>query len=278
MMQMRPSSLRHPAEAEFVSTVWQHYHTHGRHDLPWRKTTNPYRILVSEMMLQQTQVVRVIPKYQSFLRQFPNIQALALAPLAEVLLAWQGLGYNRRAKYLKEAATVVHTLRHGRWPRSVDVLVELPGVGPYTAGAVAAFAYNQPVPIIETNIRTVYLRHFFPNVTNVSDAAIMELVRATLDQANPRDWYYALMDYGAYLKQTVGNSNHQSKHYAKQSPFKGSDRAVRGAIMRHVLEAPGSLSVLARQVGVDQEKLRKILASLVRDQLIVKQGNRYYVA
>ena len=148
-------------DIHFRKIVLCHYKKHGRHHLPWRKTKNPYRILVSEIMLQQTPVDRVLPKYQEFLKQFPSIKKLAAASLGDVLRAWQGLGYNRRAKYLHQCAAVIIYDNGGIWPRTVNELQALPGIGPYTAGAVMAFAYNQPIPIIETNIRTVYLHHFF---------------------------------------------------------------------------------------------------------------------
>lgn len=278
-MMQKPSSRSYTVEeVTFIKCVWDYYQAHGRHDLPWRKTHNPYRILVSEIMLQQTQVARVIPKYREFLHDFPSTKALAWAPLEDVLRVWQGLGYNRRAKYLKAAATLVHIEQHGHWPRSAANLARLPGIGPYTAGAVAAFAYNEPVPIIETNIRTVYFHHFFRGIHNVSDVEILELVRATLDQTRPREWYYALMDYGSYLKQMIGNTNHQSRHYTKQSPFKGSNRAVRGAILRQLLTAPGTVVTLAPCAFGDQVRLEVVLDGLIKDGLITKRARRYYIA
>ena len=149
---------------KFKDTVWKYYREHGRSDLPWRKTTDPYRILVSEVMLQQTQVERVIPYYTRFLKKFPTVRALAKAPLSQVLIAWQGLGYNRRAKMLHEAAKEVVRGHGGLFPRTALELEKLPGVGPYTAHAVAAFAYNEDGICIETNIRTAVTHHFFPKV------------------------------------------------------------------------------------------------------------------
>lgn len=262
-------------EQIFITKVWEYYRAHGRHDLPWRKTRDPYRILVSEVMLQQTQVVRVIPKYQSFLYQFPSTKALASASLGDVLRAWQGLGYNRRAKYLHEAATIVHKMHHGRWPRRATKLISLPGIGPYTAGAVAAFAYNEPVSIIETNIRTVYLHHFFPGEIAVGDQAIMELVIKTLDRANPREWYWALMDYGAYIKQLHGSHNHRSRSYIKQSRFIGSARQVRGRIINALLTKALNKRGLTQLVRVDSDQVIRQLETLVSEGLVVQDGDHY---
>ncbi len=259
----------------FITQVWDHYYSKGRHDLPWRKTQDPYRILVSEVMLQQTQVVRVMSKYQAFLRQFPTTKALATASLGDVLRAWQGLGYNRRAKYLQQAAAVVHEVHHGRWPCSAKELQTLPGIGPYTAGAVAAFAYNHAVPIIETNIRTAYLHHFFPTATQVSDTDILALVTDTLDHCNPREWYWALMDYGAYLKQEYGNPNHRARAYERQSRFQGSDRQLRGRIIAQLGQSPMTVVALANSAETDQVRVKCILAGLMAEGLVVRIGRRY---
>lgn len=264
-------------ERAFVTTVWQHYRQAGRHDLPWRKTTNPYRILVSEIMLQQTQVDRVLPKYRAFLRQWPTARRLAAAPLSDVLRAWQGLGYNRRAKFLRQAAKVVTNELGGNWPKTETTLLSLPGVGPYTAGAVSAFAYDLPVVLIETNIRQVYLHHFFKNKTAVSDEAILKLVKKTLPEGNAREWYWALMDYGAHLKQQQGNLTHRSKHYTKQSRFAGSDRQIRGAILR-VLGEEGALTVRSLAEHLASFEKERVVTQLARLQTegLVKQFRRRY--
>lgn len=196
--------------ADFQQVVWDYYATHGRHDLVWRipheHGFDPYAIMVSEIMLQQTQVVRVVPKYQAFMAQFPTIQALADAPLADVLAAWSGLGYNRRAKFLWQAAKAVVEHYGGVMPRTVTELTTLPGVGKNTAGAIAAYAYNSDAVFIETNIRTVFIHHFFADDSAVRDASlepfICQTVRAARETVgrSPREWYWALMDYGTYLK------------------------------------------------------------------------------
>ena len=225
----------HPDKKKITTlkrAVWAHYKRAGRHDLPWRQTVDPYRILVSELMLQQTQVARVIPKYLVFLARFPTIDTLAQTPLREVLIVWQGLGYNRRAKMLHEAAQVVVHEHAGQMPRTYDALLRLPGVGPYTARAVCAFAYNESGAMVETNIRTVLFHHLYPTRADVSDAELYRLIDTLCPAGRAREWYWALMDYGAHLKAHGVRLNHKSKHYTKQSKFEGSDRQLRGAILR----------------------------------------------
>jgi A/G-specific adenine glycosylase len=263
-------------ETVFIKTVWRYYKAHGRHDLPWRKTTNPYRILVSELMLQQTQVVRVLPKYQAFLKLFPTARRLAAAPLGDVLTAWQGLGYNRRAKFLWQTAQVVEKEHRGKWATTLAGLRVLPGIGAYTAGAVMNFAYNQPIPLIETNIRTVYLHHFFHDSHGVADADLLPLIERTLDRENPREWNWALMDYGAYLKTTVGNINTRSRTYKKQSPFKESNRYVRGAILRTLSTGRCTKAALFKQLAdIEKERGELALAALQNEGLVVKDKNNY---
>ena len=146
----------------FRQQVWNHYRKNGRTYLPWRRTTDPYKILVSEIMLQQTQVPRVIEKYEEFLKAFPNIRALSKAPLSDVLRLWNGMGYNRRAKFLREAAKIIVERHGGRVPRDAAALRKLPSIGPYTASAVRVFAFKEPDVLIETNIRAAFIHHFFP--------------------------------------------------------------------------------------------------------------------
>lgn len=265
----------------FKDTVWQHFELHGRHDLPWRipepdSSFDPYKILVSEIMLQQTQVPRVMPKYLAFLDTFPTVGSLASAPLAEVLTAWNGLGYNRRAKFLWQAAQEVMGRHNGTFPVSASELVGLPGVGKNTAGAILAYAFNEPISFVETNIRTVYIYHFFQNREGVNDAELLEIVTKTVDPNNPRSWYWALMDYGTFLKQTIGNLNKLSKTYAKQSPFQGSRRQIRGQVIRLLTSKPMSFSALARAIG--DERLPAVLQDLVREALIQKRGGLYTLA
>lgn len=261
--------LTDPQVRSFQKLLAEQYRLHGRPDLPWRASEtdgsfDPYKIFLSELMLQQTQVPRVVPKYQAFLEQFPDVRALAAAPLGTVLRAWQGLGYNRRAKYLWLAARELAPM--AAFPQTAEELVRLPGIGPNTAGAILAYAFNQPVIFIETNVRTVYIHHFFHDQTDVTDKAILALVKQTLDAKNPRVWYWQLMDYGSHLKATVGNLNRAGKGYVKQSKFHGSRRQVRGQIIRELSAAPRSQAELARLVA--DERLPAVLQALVAEGLV----------
>ncbi len=260
----------------FQRRVYAHFDTHGR-TLPWRRTKVPYRILVSEVMLQQTQVDRVAPKYRAFIRRFPSVHALAAATLAEVLREWQGLGYNRRARALHECAKTIVREHGGRVPREYAALAALPGVGPYTAGAVLAFAFSVATPLIETNIRTVYLHHFFPRRRGVADTALLPIIEATLDRENPARWYAALMDYGAHLKQTLSSHNARSRHYVKQTTFVGSDRQIRGAILRTLSESdtPTTAARLKQQLSHEPVRIMAQLNTLVHEGLISRVRGRY---
>jgi A/G-specific adenine glycosylase len=226
-------------------------------------------------MLQQTQTDRVIPKYEAFLKKFPDFPTLAQASLAEVLQMWQGLGYNRRAKYLKQCAEVVVKDHAGKLPMLINELKQLPGIGDYTAAAVAVFAFNRPVAVIETNIRSVYLHHFFPDEDEVSDQQLIALIEQTVDQINPREWYYALMDYGVYLKKTYGNANRRSKHYTKQSTFEGSDRQIRGKILKLLLTDDMTGQELDRHI--QDERLGSILGKLAGEGMVREKGGKYVV-
>jgi len=259
-------------EKAFRRTVWQYYRAHKR-DFPWRRTTNPYRILVSECMLQQTQVSRVRSFYPRFLKQFPSPRTLARADTKNILRAWQGLGYNRRALNLQRAAEIITRAHAGKVPKTFEELKALPGIGPGTAGAILAFAYNIPTPFIETNIRRAYIHFFFPTRTHVSDAMLFPMIEHTLDRKNPREWYWALMDYGTYLKQTVGNLSRSSAHYTKQSAFDGSTRQIRGKVLKILGE--GSKTQAQLQAAVADERLADVLAALTDEVMITKTGSTY---
>ncbi|MCK9344816.1 MAG: A/G-specific adenine glycosylase [Candidatus Pacebacteria bacterium] len=246
--------------------------------MPWRKTKNPYKILVSEVMLQQTQVSRVLEKYPEFLKAFPAVETLAKAPLSEVLKVWQGMGYNRRGLALKRMAEKVLTDHKGKVPHERGELESLPGVGPYTAGAVRAFAFDEPEIFIETNIRRIFIHHFFKDKEGIGDREIYPLVEATLDTKNPRAWYWALMDYGSRLPKVVRkNSNTQSKHYVKQSTFKGSLRELRGKIIRTLGDKPQTLVSLKRVCDND-ERIKEALDALSKDSLIKYEKRKYQLA
>lgn len=218
----------------FRRRVYRYFKDHGR-SFPWRNTTDPYCIFVSEVMLQQTQADRVVPYYTHFLTQFPDINTLAHASNRDVLNAWKGLGYNRRGLFLKRAAEHIVAEYNGEIPSDEEALISLPGVGSYTAAAIQVFAFNKPAIVIETNIRSVFLHTFFSGKRGIPDAEITPLIDVTCDKRNPRKWFSALMDYGAHIKQS-GNPNEASKHYTKQMPFKGSRREVRGKVIALLLE------------------------------------------
>ncbi|MCX5923297.1 MAG: A/G-specific adenine glycosylase [Candidatus Dependentiae bacterium] len=211
----------------------QDFYRVSKRDFIWRQDITPYKILVSEIMLQQTQTARVEPKFILWLQKFPDIFSLACASRLEVLSAWQGLGYNRRGLWLHEAAKRMVLEFEGQVPDDPEILKTFTGIGPNTAASICAFAFNQPVVFIETNIRTVFLHHFFSDSREkIHDKQILPLVRSCLDYDNSRHWYYGLMDYGVYLKTKVKASNKLSSHHALQTKFVGSKRQVRGAIIR----------------------------------------------
>jgi len=240
------------------------FYKKNKRDFPWRRTKNAYHILVSEMMLQQTQTERVKGKYKKFLSLFPNIQTLAEASLTDVLRAWQGLGYNRRALFLKRTSEIIMKKYGGHIPHDQETLKKLPGIGTGTAGALCAFAFNIPSTFIETNIRRVYIHEFFGSRKNVSDKEIFECVRATVDKKNPREWYYALMDYGALLgREEKENPNTKSKHYKKQSSFKGSERELRGKVLKTALLYGNTTSLfISKKTGINPKTTKRILSVL----------------
>jgi A/G-specific adenine glycosylase len=263
----------------FQQTVWQYYKANGRRNLPWRQAEpdglyDPYKIVVSELMLQQTQVPRVVPKFNIFIGAFPSFEALAEAPLSEVLQVWSGLGYNRRAKFLRQTAQVVAGQYGGNLPHERADLVALPGIGFHTAGAVLAYAYNEPVVFIETNIRTVFIHHFFAGQEKVSDADLLPLIEQSLPEGRAREWYWALMDYGTFLKQTAGNASRLSASYSKQSTFHGSRRQIRGQVLR-LLGKAGAQTLEQLQQEVADERLASVLDDLANEGLIENANGRY---
>lgn len=268
-----------PVEIErFRNTISDYYQSHGR-KLPWRNTRKPYHILVSEIMLQQTQVERVLGKYKQFLSAFPDFASLALAPLRDVLSVWQGMGYNRRAIALKCIAVEVTTYYNGILPSSEELLLRLPGIGKATASSIAAFAFNKPSVFIETNIRRVFIHFFFNDRENIRDADILPIVEKTLDTANPREWYYALMDYGSLLKKTIQNPNRKSTHYKRQESFEGSRRQLRGKMLREILSNPSvTESSLVKQTRQSPETISEVLRQLQKEGFIKKRGKRFVVS
>ncbi len=266
-----------PSLSEFKRLVLCHYRAHGRFDLAWRKTTNPYHIAVSEIMLQQTQVVRVQEFYAKFLNTFPTWDVLARAPTPRVLSAWSGLGYNRRALFLKRIADLVVRDYDGALPRTLEALQKLPGIGPNTAASIMAFAYNIPCAFIETNIRTVYLHHFFAGKKNISDRQLLKLIFKTVDRKNPRRWYWALMDYGSSLKKASHDASRLSLHYSKQSKFNGSVRQLRGQILRLLLKNKQmtAIHLHKKYPAKTVNQIANALDALVHEKFIVKNGDFY---
>lgn len=229
-------------------------------------------------MLQQTQVDRVIPKYLAFLRRFPNFSSLAQAPLKDVLMVWQGLGYNRRALMLKKSAETVSINHAGHLPPTIAELEGLPGIGPYTARAIATFAFNQPHVLIETNIRTVFIHSFFATKQRIHDEQLLPLIAQTLDYKNPRGWYWALMDYGSYLKNSHPNPSRLSAHYVKQSSFKNSTRQLRGHIIRALTQAsPLTKSAIIRSSTFPPEQVDQALKQLVKEGLLRRDKRSFFL-
>lgn len=262
----------------FKLFIWDFYHTNKR-SFAWRNTHDPYAIVVSEIMLQQTQTHRVEQKYEQFLATFSTFDDLAQASLHEVLSAWQGLGYNRRGKYLHEIAQIVVHEHGGQVPCFPDQLIDFPGIGAATASSICAFAFNLPTVFIETNIRAVFIHEFFRNRVDVHDKELLPLIAATVDQDNPREWYYALMDYGVFLKKQVSNPSRKSKHHTKQSSFAGSDRQIRGAIIRLLVQHRELfIHEIVDLLGADSLRVAGIIEQLAQEQFIIIENKSIRIA
>lgn len=255
----------------FRETVWGKGREFFR-DMPWREDTRPYYVLVSELMLQQTQVDRVIPKFNEFVKAFPDEQALAQASLADVLKCWQGLGHNRRAKFLHDGLKMIVGEFGGKFPETKQELLKLPGVGVNTAGAILVYSFNQPITFIETNVRTVYFHHFFKDGQIVDDKELLVIVEKTADNENPREWHWALMDYGSWLKRNGHAKLQQSKHYKKQSALKGSVREIRGHIITLLSKQDRNLEELRIALKAD-DRFNGALHGLILDGLVTQTNN-----
>jgi len=252
-------NLKPQTVCTFRETVYQYYRKSAR-KLPWRETHDPYQILISEIMLQQTQVQRVMRKYGRFITVFPGFSSLAEAPLHKILRVWQGLGYNRRALQLKQIAEIVVSTYQGNLPRSLEALARLPGIGRASSSAILTFAFNEPTAFIETNIRAAFIHFFFDRRTDIKDKEIYPLVVTTLDRSNPRTWYYR-------------NPSRKSAHYQRQSPFQGSNRQIRGMILRVLLEEPEiSLLELFQRLKVNREQLERAISELQKEGFIENRG------
>lgn len=262
---------------QFRKIILDYYQASGR-KFPWREKPNPWGVMVSEFMLQQTQTERVIPYWKRWMKLWPTPQALAASSMQDALREWSGLGYNRRCKYLKNCAAIIVNETGGEVPHTPEELRSLPGIGPYIAGAVACFAYNYPAVFIETNIRATALHFFFPGRDDVNDNEIFPILESALDQENPRQWYYALMDYGAALKKLVTNPNRRSAHYTKQSPFEGSFRQARGKTLRALIDAgQGSAEQIGAASGLEVEELYRVLDALKKESMVAEEGGIYRI-
>jgi len=271
---------------ECKQVVWDYYQSYKR-QLPWRPPQltiqkngdlDDYSIFISEVMLQQTQVSRVRIKYPSFIKSFPSFDMLSKAPLRDVLSEWHGMGYNRRAKFLKQTAEVVVEKYKGKLPKDISHLEELPGIGPATACSIATFVHNTFELFIETNIRRVMIYHFFPNKNDVTDGQIIPFIEKVVDHNNPREWYYALMDYGAWLSKVVPNPNRRSKHYSKQSRFEGSNRQIRGEILKTLL-TNGTIQKesVSKLFSYEKSRLQSIFDELVSEKMIFQNNKSYFL-
>ncbi|MDR1930323.1 MAG: A/G-specific adenine glycosylase [Treponema sp.] len=266
----------------FRKIILDNYRERGR-DFPWRKEISPWGVLVSEFMLQQTQTGRVVSYWERWMKRWPGPGDLAAAPLDLVLREWSGLGYNRRAKKLWECAGVIEARHGGEVPRTPELLITLPGIGPYTSGAVACFAWNYPAVFIETNIRSTLLHFFFQDREGVKDDELFPLLRQVLDAENPRIWYWALMDYGAELKKLTANPGRKSAHYTRQSRFEGSFRQIRGQIVKNLAGQGGrSPEALRAAVAAELPEMKegdfyRALAVLEKEMMVAEDGGLYRI-
>lgn len=254
----------------FIDEVVSFYQREGRHDLPWRKKRTPYRILVSEIMLQQTQVGRVLYKFNEWMQKFPQLKDLREASFVNVLHLWQGLGYQRRARALHAIAKTQTTL-----PRTFEGLQNLPGIGVYTASAIMAFAYNKySHPVLETNIRTALIFYYYEDThEKIKDTTLYDILfriekKAQEKKVEARDLYYALMDYGAWLKSQGVSYNEKSAHYHKQTKYKGSLRELRAKALFAIAHS--------KPLPCD-ERLEEVLQQLTAEDFIVKEKNHFVI-
>lgn len=297
MRRTRPKPRTRPSAAAFRSAILRWFGAHGR-DLPWRRTHDPWTVLVSEVMLQQTQVDRVVPKFLDFVRRWPSPRVLADSPLRDVLAAWSGLGYNRRAARLRDAATAVVSRHGGRMPDTVEALEALPGVGRYTARAVASFAFGKDVTLWDTNVRRIVTRYFFGGefARSPRDEDFEEVLAAALPPGRSRDWHGALMDFGSAVcvsrtpacascplaraclaaPSFLAGREPRRRMVRAQPKFEGSTRQARGAVVRHLMAAgPAGMreTDLSRLLG--RRDLRPVLDVLVAEGMVVRRRGRY---
>lgn len=272
---------------EFRERVYAAGEMYSRDDLPWRYIDDPYAVYLSEVMLQQTQVKRVLEYWPRFLSALPTLSDLANAETSQVLELWQGLGYNRRALSLLKCAKECQERFGGSLPEGESDLRSLPGIGPSTAAGIISFAYNRPSVYIETNVRTVFIDQFFPDEAEVHDKQLEPLVRASCPADDARRWYYALLDWGAHIKQTKGNASRRSKSYTRQSKFEGSRRQKRAFVVRELLAHPGipvermksmldASEAAAGREAVPADLYQSLLVDLEREGFLRLEAGRLY--
>ena len=261
-------------------------------DLPWRRTRNPWHVLVSEVMLQQTSVARVLPKFEAFINEFPAPHDLASAPLGDALRLWSGLGYPRRCRNLREAARVLHEEFNGEFPESVDVLLTLPGVGQYTSRAVLAFAFEHDVAVVDTNVSRVLSRL---EGRALKAKELQVLADSFVPQGLGWEWNQVMMDFGArhctarqpqcaqcplrqlcvWKGEGVDPAPASAGASKPQGRFEGSDRQARGRAMRAVADGVTTLAELAKTMGVEEDRARSLVSALVDEGLLVRSGKRF---
>ena len=258
----------------FSQAVWDFYRQHGR-PFPWRETSDPYAVLLSELMLQQTQTQRVLPKYVEFLSVWPDFQSMAASSLLEVLTRWKGLGYNRRALALRTIASATETFG---WtlPDDQAQLLQFPMIGSSTAAAILAFCHGQPSVYLETNIRRVLIHQFFPGEEKVEDKNLRPILQELINlQTDFKHWYYALMDLGVYFKKNLANPNRRSAQYVLQGKFENSNRQIRGMLLLLFTER-GSLrkDQLYESLPFEPERIDECLEALRKEGFIQNLTDR----
>ncbi|HEV2249161.1 MAG TPA: A/G-specific adenine glycosylase [Candidatus Limnocylindria bacterium] len=265
-----------------------HYRRTAR-DLPWRRTHDPYEVLVSEVMLQQTQASRVTPAFERFIKRFPTLEALAAAPLGAVLREWSGLGYNRRARDLHRIAR----LSPDGLPRTVAELDALPGIGAYTAGAIASFAFGERVAFADVNIQRVLGRVFLGRPGTNTEA--IDLDARAMPKRSSDLWHHALMDLGATLCKprnprcgacplrsdckasgSAGTAAAAARHHdraIRPAAYPDTDRRVRGSIVRALTRADLTITALEQQIG--DERVGRLTRALAAEGLVERAGRTY---
>lgn len=244
----------------------------NKRDFPWRETQDPYRVMVAEFMLQQTQAERVVPKYIEFLKAFPSMESLAGARKRDVLKHWLGLGYNRRALWLQEACERILSL--GEFPRSHEELRQFRGIGSYTSRSILIFAFNVDLAAVDTNVRRVLIHEGFVT-PDLGERALLRVAELLVPKGRSRDWHNALMDYGA-MEVTSRTTGIRAKN--RQLRFKGSVREVRGRLLRSVVKQ-GVVEVdhISKEWNVPREVLDKAIRGLLNEGILLEEEGRLFL-